>query len=292
MTLNVFSSLFKYGRGVDENYLTEALVFLLNLLLKRLPEEGLALANLLGGVSQGALFSDPHSLEISTQVTVEQGRPDIEIRDGSDVLVYVEVKHDSDLGQDQLERYQEQLLASGIPTTRLVLLTRSRYSSPATTLSPSEYHHLRWYEIYNRLSAIETSDDVCEYFSQCLMDFLEEKKMSMKQVGWEYITGVPALLDLTDMMETAIAVVMPDSGLKRTAGWSWRGFYLYEKYFFGMRYAEPLLVVFEDDRGNNPSFKQSLDLTTAHFFSLGKDEQFECIVAFLKVVAEQLTVVT
>ena len=288
MTLNVLSSLSKYGSSADENYLTESLVFLVRLLLERAPEEGLALVNLLSGDSQGALFSDPQLLEISTQITVEQGRPDIEIRDGSDVLVYVEVKHDSGLGWDQLERYHAELLKSGIPTTRLVLLTRSRYSSPPTTLPPSEYYHLRWYEIYNRLSTMEISDEVCEYFVRCLMDFLEEKKMSMKLVGWEYITGVPALLDLTEMMEAAIAVVMPDAGRKRTAGWSWRGFYLEEVYFFGVRYTEPMLVVFEDDRGNNPSFKRRLDLATAHFFSLGKDEQFECIVAFLQEVAEQL----
>jgi hypothetical protein len=292
MAPNVFSCLFRYGCGVDENYLTESLVFLVRLLLERMPEEGLALVNLLSGDSQGALFSNPHSLEISTQITVEQGRPDIDIRDGSEVLVYVEVKHDSGLGWDQLERYRAQLRASGIPTTRLVLLTRSRYSSLATTLSPSEYYHLRWYEIYNRLSAIETPNDVCEHFIRCLMDFLEEKKMSMKQVRWEYITGVPALLSLTDMMEAAIAVVMPDSGLKRTAGWSWRGFYLYEEYFFGMRYAEPLTVVFEDNRGNSPNFKQSLDLADVHFFSLSKDEQFERIVAFLQGAAERLTRVT
>ena len=113
--------------------------------------------------------------------------------------------------------------------------------------------------------------------------------MSMKQVEWEYITGVPALLNLTEMMEAAMTVVMPDAGRKRTAGWNWRGFYLDEVYFFGVRYTEPMLVVFEDNRGNSPSFRQSLDLAAAHFFSLGKDEQFECIVSFLQGVSEQLT---
>ena len=40
MTLNVFSSLSKYCSSTDENYLTESLVFLIKLLLKRMPEEG------------------------------------------------------------------------------------------------------------------------------------------------------------------------------------------------------------------------------------------------------------
>lgn len=288
MTLNVFSSLFKYGCGVDENYLTEALVFVVKLLLRRLPAEGLALVNLLGGEPQGALFSDPGSVEISTQVTVEQGRPDIEIREGSEVLVYVEVKHDSGLGWDQLERYHSELLASNTPTARLVLLARSRYSSPATKLPASEYHRLRWYEIYNQLARIETSDKVCKYFLECLMEFLEEKKMSLRQVKWEYITGVPALLDLTEMMETAITVVMPAAKPRRTAGWNWRGFYLHDVYFFGVRYTEPMSVVFEDDRGNYPTYQRRLDLAAAHFFSLDKDEQFECMVTFLRDATENL----
>jgi hypothetical protein len=136
--MNIFSSLFKYGHGVDENYLTEALAFLVKLLLQRTPLGGLELANLLSGERGGPLFSDPSSVTVSTQVAVEEGRPDIEIRDGPSTVVYLEVKHDSGLGVDQLERYKAQLDESGIPNTRLVLLTRSRIACQQTTLLPSE----------------------------------------------------------------------------------------------------------------------------------------------------------
>jgi hypothetical protein len=101
MDVNVFSSLFRYGHGVDENYLTEALIFLVKLLLQRLPRAGLELTNLLSGKGQGA-FSDPSSLTFSTQVTVDEARPDIEIRHALDTLVFVEVKHDSGLGRTSL----------------------------------------------------------------------------------------------------------------------------------------------------------------------------------------------
>ena len=198
MSLNIFSSLSKYS-SADENYLTEALVFLTRLLLDRNPPLGLSLVNLLCDSSGGACFSDPGSVNISTQVTVEQGRPDIEISDGAGILVYVEVKHNSPLGVEQLERYRAELSRSEIPNTLLTLLTRSRSASLGTTLPPTAYHHVCWYEIYNRLSKADTGDDVIDYLIGSFLSFLEEKNMSMEKVGWEYIEGVPAMLRLTGM---------------------------------------------------------------------------------------------
>lgn len=286
MSENVFSSLSKCGSDVDENYLTEALVLVTKLLLERKPATGLDMVNLLCSQHPEACFSDPKSVLISTQVTTDMGRPDIEIS-GEDTLVYVEVKHDSPLGLDQLERYKAQLQESRFPNTRLVLLTRSRNSSFDTTLQPGDYHHIYWYEIYNWLHKVDTQDDVCQYFVHSLMDFLEEKRMSMKRVTWEYIQGIPALLNLTDMMETAITEVMPGIKLTRTAGWNWRGSYLPDDYWFGVRYAQPLVVVFENNRGYDPvTYKRDLNLEERHFFSLDKDEQFECLVEFLRQASE------
>jgi len=286
MNENVFSSLSKYGSGVDENYLTEALVFVTKLLLDRKPATGLDMVNLLCGQRQETCFSHPTSVLISTQVTTDMGRPDIVIS-GEATLVYIEVKHDSPLGLRQLERYKAQLQESGVPNTRLVLLTRSRNSPVETTLQLGDYYHIYWYEIYNWLHTTNTQDDICQYFVQSLMSFLEEKRMSMKRVTWEYIQGIPALLNLTDMMETAITEVMPAVKLTRTAGWFWRGFYLSEDYWFGVRYAQVLLLVFENNRGNSPvTYKCDLNLQEKHFFSLDKDEQFECLVEFLQRAAE------
>ena len=285
MNVNVFSSLFKYS-GADENYLTEVLVFIMRLLLERDPVQGLSLVDLLTHRNHGPCFADPGSVIISTQVAGEKGRPDIEIRDGADALVYVEVKHDSALGVDQLERYQAQLLVSGVSETGLTLLTRSRHASLGTILPADDYHHLCWYEIYNRMARLDTPDKVIKYLMNSFMGFLEEKKMSMKQVTWEYIQGVPAMLKLTDMLEAAIAKVLPGVKFKRTPGWSWRGFYLHDDLWWGVRYEEPLLVVFENNQGNVPvTYKRDLDLQGEHFFSLTKDQQFECLVAFLQDAA-------
>ena len=285
MNANVFSSLAKSSSGSVEDYLTEAFVFVVRLLLQRSTSAGLEIINSLCGNGRGWSFLDPKQVDIQTQVTTEEGRPDIEIRGDPDILVYVEVKHDSALGVQQLERYRAQLDESGHSKTLLVLLTRSRSSSRETTLQSDGFHHVCWYEIYNWLANAAIQDETCQYMVDSLVLFLEEKRMSMKKVTWEYINGVPAFLNLIAMMEAAISEALPDVKIKRTAGLYWRGFYLDDEYWWAIRYARPLLIVFENNMGNDPiTFKRDLDLEVEHFFSLSKDEQFERLVSFLRVV--------
>ena len=105
MKENIFVTLFKFGPGAEENYLTEAFVFLLKLLLERELDAGLAIINQLCGLSQENRFEVLKPSAICTQITVDNKRPDIEIRGDKDTLVYVEVKHDSPLGEGQLESY-------------------------------------------------------------------------------------------------------------------------------------------------------------------------------------------
>jgi hypothetical protein len=111
--------------------------------------------------------------------------------------------------------------------------------------------------------------------------------MSMEKVPQEYSEGVAALLKLTRMMEASISEAMPNATFKRTAGWSWRDFNV-DGYFYGLRPARPLLVVFESNMGNSPTHKRNLDLVDVGFFSKSKDEQFECLVAFLRQRAKMM----
>jgi hypothetical protein len=281
MSDNVFSTLYRARLGA-EDYLTEALVFLLKILVEREPNRGLAILNRLSGLPQEAHFEHPEAVNISTQVIVKEGRLDIEIRDDQERLVYVEVKHDSPLGVRQLERYLSELRAAPFPTTRLVLLTRSRISARETTLAPNDYNHVCWYEIHNWLAEMEVRDEVCQYFILSLMRFLEEKQMSMEKVPQEYIEGVSALLNLTNMMEASITEAIPKADYKKTPGWSWRGFNIEGGYFYGIRHRQPSLVVYENNLGTRPTYKRDLDLDSVDFFSLSNGEQFECLVGFLR----------
>jgi hypothetical protein len=279
---NVFSCLATHRSAIDEDYLTEALVFVANLLLERAPSAGIGLLNLLcGQTGTQPRFGSPDTVLIATQPVTELGTPDIEIR-GPDTLAYVEVKHDSPLSPGQLERYKAQLDRSGYPNTRLVLLARSRYTAFDTSLSPADYHSVYWYEVYNWLSRVQAQDDISQYFVRSLMSFLEGKRMSVQKVTWEYIQGIPAMLNLTDMMERAMAAAMPGLKFTRTAGWNWRGFYLPNDCWWGVRFADPLLIVFENNKGEHPTYKVDLDLKDNHFFSLNKDEQLDCLVQFLR----------
>lgn len=280
MTPNVFSSLARYSGYAEENYLTETLVFVVKLLLEREPPLGLELTNLLACQDE-PWFTSASSVQITTQVSTEAGTPDIELRQDG-VLIYVEVKHDAPLGLDQLERYKQQLDASQIEKRDLVLLSRSRYSNPGTSLDHTAYRRLYWYKIHSWLLTADVCDEVDRYLCRSLVSFLEEQKMSVKQVDWQYMGGVPAMLDLTNMMETALAEAIPNTKLTHTAGWSWRGFYLPGDYWFGFRFDRPLLLVFEDNRGYTPvTYHRELDLQLARFFSLGAGEQLDCLVEFL-----------
>ena len=286
MDNNVFSTLHRARLGA-EDYLTEAFVFLLKLLLEREPERGIAIINRLSGLPRDAHFEHPESVALSTQIIVDEGRPDIEIRDGQERLVYVEVKHDSPLGVRQLERYLSELQVSPFPTTRLVLLTRSRVSAQETTLAPCEYHHVCWYEIYNWLAEMEVRDEVCQYFIPGFMRFLEEKKMSMEKVPQEYVEGVPAILKLTNMMEASIPEAMPKTKHTRTAGWGWRGFAIDGGYFYGIRLAKPSLVVFDNSYAPKRTYRRNLDLESEGFFALSNSEQFERLVEFLRLASKE-----
>lgn len=86
---NIFVTLSKYGSSEAENYLTEAFVFLLDLLLERTPEIGLAFVNKVCGLSGNRQLSTPEAITISTQIVVDEGRPDIQIKQGADTLIYV-----------------------------------------------------------------------------------------------------------------------------------------------------------------------------------------------------------
>ena len=277
---DIFSSLARAGISSEENYLTEAFVYVLKLLLVHQPTLGLHVINQLCDLPER--LADPVSITILTQASYLSGRPDIEIRCGSDTLVLVEVKHDSPLGFYQLERYHAELQQSGVSQTRLVFLTRSRSAAQSTSLTPDKYVHRCWYQVNDWLMNAEITEPVCKHIVDDFLNFLEGKKMSHKKVTWEYMEGVLALNNLIAMLETAVVELWPNLRTRRTAGWNWKGLYLDSSVWCGIRYHKPLEVVLENNGGNNPTYRQALDLVQSHFFALSQGEQLECLINFLK----------
>jgi len=108
--------------------------------------------------------------------------------------------------------------------------------------------------------------------------------MSMEKIKWEYIEGVPALVNLTNMIGTAISEALPNEKTRRIASWNWIGYYIGEgtDLWVGIRYNDPLNVIFENNTGNSPTYERNLPLLKLYFFSLTSGEQLESFINFIK----------
>src|SRR5262249_30278143 len=121
---------------------------------------------------------------ITTQVTTDQGRPDMEIS-LRDCLVYVEAKVESGLGIGQLGRYREELKRSGRQVTALVLLTRYPISIAGLTSRPDAA--IRWHDIAQWLSEerITIQDQISAYLTEQFLGYLKARRMTVEPVTWE-----------------------------------------------------------------------------------------------------------
>lgn len=199
MSNNIFLALSKYNSVKNENYLTESFVFILNYLLTNDRSTCLEILEFLCVNDHEYFFDLNEDLSITTQETTEFGRPDIKIS-SPDNWIYIEVKHDSGLGDRQLERYTQALQSevSGKSIKRLIFL--SRFPSDLTDSQEKPSKHVHWYEIYNVFSKCRKDDPVIRFLIQSFMEFLEVKKMSVQKITWEYIKGATAFKDLINML--------------------------------------------------------------------------------------------
>ena len=281
MTSNLFSTLAKYADHRDENFLTESFVYLIALLIERERPVAIGILKNLCGEKTIGWFDALQEISLSTQYTVPEGRPDIVVKIEPDKLIFIEIKDNSSLGIAQLERYYHHLWDYPGETTQLVLLTRSRNSIQQTALQRNLFHHVCWYEISGWLSDVELNDEVAIFMVDQFLGFLWWKGMNMERITWEYMQGVPAMVNLISMIGTALSEVEPEKSTKKTVGASWAGFYM-DGFFIGFRFNSCVTIVFENNQGTAPTFKRDLNLEKAHFFSLTAGEQLECLIDFLK----------
>ncbi|MFC1979447.1 hypothetical protein ACFLVS_01025 [Chloroflexota bacterium] len=295
---SIFSALAKYSLPQDENYLTEAFVFLINSLLISEKSIGTQLLNSLCAESDEAVFDTEDEISVSTQYVTDLGTPDIKVS-AQDKLVYVEVKDYSPVKARQLKHYREVLETSDCESQRLILLTR--YAVDYIDHKGIPDRQVCWFEVYNWLTCLETQDSVSAYLINSFKSFLEDRRMSIERVSWEYINGVPSFNNLINMIEAAIKNVGITFHKKkpRAAAWDSKGFWLNnKKYYCGIYYNAPLTVVFKAfhkkdlnmDNVQIPSYPTKeafasiwfmLQLEDIHFFALDKDIQLEKITKFI-----------
>ncbi len=293
---NIFSALAKYNSAADENYLTEAFVFVINSLLQQERPIGIEILIQLCVRNNEFSFDIGEDISVSTQETTEQGTPDITVS-SPNKQIYIEVKDYSPVDPEQLKGYRKALESSVAAIKHVVLLTRFAIDFEEQEERP--YKHVRWFEVYNWLASAKAKDPISVYLIESFKSFLEVKQMSIQKVGWEYINGVPALNNLINMIKAAIE----NASLQinpRPQSQDYRGHYFDNVQFWcGISYADPRVVIFEIENKkkfdsklvDKPSYPMAedryairflLQLEEKHFFSLDKDKQLEEITNFVK----------
>jgi len=296
---SIFSTLAKYSKPQDENYLTEAFVFLINSLLANEKFVGIQILNRLCAESGELVFIVDDDIAVSTQYVTDLGIPDIKIS-SPDKLVYVEVKGYSPVEVTQLKRYKEVLKSSDCGFQKLILLTRYAVNYEEHKGIPDR--QVCWFEVYNWLKSLEPQHAVSAYLIDSFNSFLEDKGMSIEKVTSEYIEGMPAFNNLINMIEAAIkSVGIPFyKNYPRAAAWDSKGFWLEnKKYYCGIYYNAPLTLIFKAfnkkdlDIGKvaSPTYPIRealasiwfmLQFEDVHLFSLDKDRQLEEITKFIR----------
>ena len=300
MQENIFSALSKYISPKDENYLTESFVYVINSLLVSDRRIACDLINILC-VQNGEFSFDPETdIVVTTQEVTELGRPDIKIT-APGILIYIEVKHNSPLGYKQISRYKNALSLSEAQIKHVALLTR--YDIEFKSDDEKPYKHTKWVHVYAFLSdkLIVITEPLSKYLVQSFLNFLEVKQMSVERVGWEYIKGVPEMLNLMNMIEFSIqnAGITLYDRYPRAVALEWRGFYLEtNNYLCGIYFSEPteifLQVVNKKDHDATkikPTYNMTeerksiwffLQLEDHYFFSLDREKQVSLISDFIK----------
>ena len=285
---NLFSNLYHWLRGQDENFVTEAFAFILRRLLETDEPLGNSLVRWLCFPTDYPVSLDGQKWEVTLQKTVREGRPDIWLRSAM-AFVLIEVKKRSDLGKDQLERYRSILNQSGAEIRQLVLLTESSVMV-GVNAEKSDYD-VRWHKVARWLRVHPSSDPVANFLTTQFIEFLEEQRMAVQKVGKEYLAGVEASLRLVTMLEKAIQ----DCSIrfKRCCQMNRFGFYLHKSkhkaFLVYIDYKTPWLLLFRFEEAEfdkdkflglgsgkiidgKASFEFNLAGQNPDFFSLSADD--------------------
>lgn len=266
MKSNLLISLHAWAHRQDENFITASFAHLLQRLVEYNPDVGMDVIGKLTNKEVPATGVDANQVRVRTQVTSLFGRPDLEITYPGH-RIYVEVKVDSPLGNNQLERYLKDLQSrTSNEQFSLVLLTRY----PTEFVKAIEDHVIvkRWFEVAHwleeYLSHRKIIEPVNQYLAQQFIGLLEYRGMTIEKIGAELITGMAALRNLTAMIELWI------SGRSRSSaasfGRKWSGFYTpvdAQDFFVGIYHERPDVLVFE-------TYKMPFDTEAAAALGVGE----------------------
>jgi len=178
---NLFTNLNRWAVRQNENFTTEGLVFLLNHFKSEDPKFACSLLNNMTDGFLNLNCDQAEKVKINTQTIIDEGKPDIEIT-LDDYLIYIEVKIDSELGEDQLSRYRKALEGFADKKTRLVFLSRYPLTSDKNGTPDVA---LRWYQIADWIrSAIKNdgTNDLSKFLLTQFFGFLKTQHLTLSKI--------------------------------------------------------------------------------------------------------------
>ncbi len=181
MTDNLFSNLNRWAIRQNENFTTECLVLILKRLLLERPNIACSLLKNFTGGFLDLSADQANRTKIQTQTTIDEGKPDIEIS-VDNYLVYIEVKIDSELGEDQLTRYRQALESSQREKSHLIFLSRYPFTSKNNGRPDVA---VRWYQVADWIKEaikINQIDEVNRFLLNQFLEYLKTQHLTLSKV--------------------------------------------------------------------------------------------------------------
>jgi hypothetical protein len=178
---NLLINLHRWAFRQDENFTTESFVHLLNHLLTDKPQIAIQILRKLTENFLRLEVPEVANVQIITQAITDLGRPDIEIS-VDNYLVYIEVKVESEINENQLKRYSNVLKGFKDKEAKLIVLSKYPISSD---LKIKPDLAVRWYQVADWLEKELLSDKIeplSKFFIEQFIDFLAKQNMRFKKV--------------------------------------------------------------------------------------------------------------
>lgn len=250
MGKSLFVSLRKWAGSQDENFITEALVYLIEFYIQHEVSAAIYLVGKITGERLSLASDELQSTSILTQIHSCAGIPDVKIENNS-FLGFIEVKVDANFSKGQLKRYNDELqrlCSNRNISTSLITLTRHPIDQHNADFVPG--YSFLWSELHAWLLEIISgtnmlSTDTGRFLTQEYISFLKWRGLVMSKISWELPEGVRSLKCVVDLLGQALR----SSGIKimsKTGAWDWMGYYIDingDKYFIGIYYDDPSKVV-------------------------------------------------
>ncbi len=291
---NIFIPLHNLANQQDENFLTEIFVYLLNHYLKYEKQAALLLIKRMTDNKIKIVETELIGLDISTRAKTEEGVPDIYVF-SKNVLIFIEVKVDSDFGWKQLSKYKE-VLEKSEKITMLITLTRYHHKLHNPDIEPD--YGFRWHHLSDWLNELDLNLEISRFLTNQYIELLKHRGVAMEKTNWQLVEGVKSLKNLVDMIGEALSSASIQIHSKSGA-WKWMGYYIEEKKFFvGIYYDTPNFIFLntevalldgipkEPEIGeyDGGGWQNGLDMESEseYFFSRTKASQIILLEKFLK----------